>query len=69
MITPASEASSTPPSQPEALSTVRYSLPELLAELALERADGSFAMEKLQQNEIGKLFQTQPRTRRVKPAN
>ena len=45
---------------------VRYSLPDMLQELKLERASGSFAMEKLDQAEIGKLFKAQPR-RRAKP--
>ena len=47
------------------LTEIRYSLPELLAELELERNAGSFAMEKLHQAEIGKIFQT-TRKRRVK---
>lgn len=69
MITPDSN-SPTPPANPsEVIGTVKYSLPELLAELVLERADGSFAMEKLQQNEIGKLFQTQPKPRRAQSSN
>lgn len=38
------------------LAEVRYSLPQMLAELKLERTTGLFAMEKLDQNEIGKLF-------------
>ncbi len=38
------------------LAEVRYSLPEILDELKLERAASSFAMEKLDQQEIGKLF-------------
>jgi hypothetical protein len=63
-------AHSTPPkaSVPsnKALATVRYSLPDLMAELRLEKATGGFAMEKLQQAEIGKLFQAQPKRRRVK---
>ena len=47
------------------LREVKYSLPEMLAELKLERGTGSFAMEKLDQVEIGKLFK--PKTpRRVK---
>jgi len=37
---------------------VRYSLPELLSELEIERAVGSFAMEKLDQQEIGKFFKS-----------
>lgn len=39
-----------------ALSEVRYSLPAMLQELKAERAASSFAMEILDQNEIGKLF-------------
>lgn len=45
---------------------VRYSLAEMLAELKLERATGAFAMEKLGQAEIGKLFKNQAH-RRAKP--
>lgn len=48
------------------LAEVRYSLPELLAELRLERTTGSFAMERLNQFEIGKLFQNRQK-RRAKP--
>jgi hypothetical protein len=40
------------------LAEVRYSLPEMLAELETERGSASFAMEKLDQAEIGKLFKT-----------
>lgn len=35
---------------------VRYSLAELLEEIKAERATGTYAMEKLDQHEIGKLF-------------
>jgi hypothetical protein len=45
---------------------VRYSLPEMLEELKAERSTGSFAMEKLDQTEIGKLFKAKA-PRRVKP--
>ncbi|PTY07006.1 hypothetical protein DB347_10465 [Opitutaceae bacterium EW11] len=48
-----------------AIAMVRYSLPELLDELKLERVTGGFGMEKLQQEEIGKLFQTQAKRRRA----
>ena len=48
------------------LAEVRYSLPQMLAELKLERTSGVFAMEKLDQNEIGKLFKAKG-TRRAKP--
>jgi len=37
---------------------VRYSLPDLLEELKAERAASTFAMEKLDQHEIGKLFKS-----------
>ena len=46
------------PALPPGLAEVRYSLPELLHELKAERASASFAMEKLDQAEIGKLFKT-----------
>lgn len=49
------------------LHETRYSLPDLLAELDLERNAGSFAMEKLNQAEIGKMFENK-RKRRVKKA-
>lgn len=45
---------------------VRYSLPQILEELKAERSASTFAMEKLDQTEIGKLFKSKP-TRRVKP--
>jgi hypothetical protein len=38
------------------IAEVRYSLPQLLEELKAERAAAGFAMEKLDQHEIGKLF-------------
>lgn len=46
---------------------VRYSLPAMLAELRAERFSGSFAMEKLDQKEIGKMFKPKNR-RRAKPS-
>jgi len=42
---------------------VRYSLPELLGELDQERHAGSFAMEKLNQAEIGKMFENRRKRR------
>ncbi len=48
------------------LAEVRYSLPEMLAEIAAEKGSASFAMEKLDQAEIGKLFKSKKPTR-VKP--
>lgn len=46
------------------LTEVRYSLPMLLKEIQLERKADAFAMEKMDQVEIGKLF-AKKRPRRV----
>lgn len=40
------------------LSEVKYSLPEMLEELKAERASATFAMEQLDQQEIGKIFKS-----------
>jgi hypothetical protein len=48
------------------LAEVRYSLPQMLAEIDAERGSASFAMEKLDQAEIGKLFKSKNPVR-VKP--
>jgi len=48
------------------LAEVRYSLPDLLAEIQAEKGSASFAMEKLDQAEIGKLFKSK-KAARVKP--
>ena len=54
-------------SQPQITAlTVRYSLQQMLAELAAERSTGSFAMEKLNQAEILKLFENKRKTRAKK---
>jgi hypothetical protein len=45
------------------IAEVRYSLPEILAEIRLERSTGSFAMEKLDQAEIKKLFKAKRRAK------
>jgi hypothetical protein len=56
----------TAPAGPAAgLAEVRYSLPQMLDELKLERTASTFAMEKLDQNEIGKLFKAKA-SRRAK---
>lgn len=44
-----------PPPAP-VIAEVRYSLPQLLEEIKAERAASTFAMERLDQAEIGKLF-------------
>jgi hypothetical protein len=56
-----SHAGSSQPGNDEApkpimLTEVKYSLPDMLSELDAERGSASFAMEKLDQAEIGKLF-------------
>lgn len=48
--------SSTAAEGPKVLTEVRYSLPALLAEIQAERATSAFAMEKLDQADIKKLF-------------
>lgn len=61
--------SAAPESQPPraiVLAEVRYSLPEILEELKAERAAASFAMERLDQSEIGKLFKGKPRAKSKK---
>ena len=44
------------PTPPAVIAEVRFSLPQLLEELKAERTASTFAMEKLDQTEIGKLF-------------
>lgn len=46
---------------PAGVTEVRYSLKRLLEEIAVDRTVSTFAMEKLDQQEIGKLFKTKPR--------
>lgn len=58
------EENSPPPAAPATgIVEVRYSLPDLLAELQLERTTGAFSQEKLHQVEIGKLFQNRKKHR------
>ena len=40
------------------IAEVKYSLPDMLEEIKAERAASSFAMEQLDQQEIGKIFKT-----------
>lgn len=67
MSTSPSQPDSDPSTRPPIVAEVRYSLPAMLKELKTERAAATFAMEILDQNEIGKLFKAKP-TRRRKPA-
>ena len=66
MISPGNPEPAPTDAAAKVIAEVRYSLPEMLAELRLERATGSFAMEKLDQKEIGKLFKAKA-PRRAKP--
>jgi len=50
------------------LSEVKYSLPEMLAELEQERSSAAFTHEKLEQSDISKLFKFK-RPSHVKPKN
>jgi sulfur relay (sulfurtransferase) DsrF/TusC family protein len=50
------------------LTEVRYSLPEMLREVQLERSASVFAMEKLDRTEIAKLFQKNRPRRALKTA-
>lgn len=56
--TPAPELAAGPNAVPE----VRYSLPELLAEIKIERAAAVFAMEKLEHADIKKLFKSKQKS-------
>jgi len=48
-----------------AIREVRYSLPELLRDIQVERDAPAFAMERLDQADITRVFGKKPRTRRV----
>ena len=48
------------------IAEVRYSLPQMLEEIKAERAASTFAMEKLDQQEIGKLFTSKAARAKVK---
>lgn len=61
-----SAESSSGPAKANVLAEVRYSLPDILEELKAERAAASFAMERLDQSEIGKLFKAKPRAKSKK---
>lgn len=64
MSTPSGSDPAAPPPA-VVIAEVKYSLAEMLHELKAERAAATFAMEKLDQSEIGKLFKAKA-PRRVK---
>jgi hypothetical protein len=55
------------PANDQTMVGVRYSLPQLLREVQQERNAPAFAMEKLEQVEIAKLFQKNRPRRALKP--
>ena len=56
-----------PPSPRSSVTEVRYSILNLLEEIKADRSASSFAMERLDQNEIGKIFKARnPRAKRKK---
>lgn len=59
--------SSSPPPGTIHIAEVRYSLPELLREVQFERATTTYAMERLDQSEIAKLFEKRKTRRALKP--
>ncbi len=61
---PSASTQPAPALVPSGISEVRYSLPDLLREVQLERNAAVFAMEKLDRTEISKIFQ-KPRPRRA----
>jgi len=63
-MTPTSNPGGFQPVATPGIAEVRYSLPALLKEVQVERTASAFAIEKLDQVEITKLFQKN-RTRRV----
>ncbi len=60
---PPSDFTAPPDTKKTSLKEVRYSLPEMLKEIQDERTTGSFAMEKLEQQDIKKLFKKKPARR------
>jgi hypothetical protein len=56
----ASPSSPSPHPPRPLVAEVRYSLADLLEQIKVERTASSFAMERLDQHEIGKLFKAKP---------
>jgi hypothetical protein len=57
-MSPPEEKTAAPAPKKPVIAEVRYSLPQLLDEIRAERAASTFAMERLDQSEIGKLFKS-----------
>jgi len=55
-MSPAAHAASADAALASGITEVRYSLPDLLREVQMERDAPAFAMEKLDQGEIAKFF-------------
>jgi hypothetical protein len=63
-----------PPQKPEEDSAspfaeIRYSLPELLRDVKIDRSSGLFSMEKLDQDTISRLYEQQHSRRAQKPGS
>lgn len=61
-----------PPEKPDSASTspfaeIKYSLPELLRDVKLDRSSSLFSMEKLDQDTISRLFEQHNSRRAAKP--
>ena len=61
---PAAKPDEAPPS---VFAEVRYSLPELLRDVKLDRTSSLFSMEKLDQDTISRLYEQQNSRRAEKP--
>ncbi len=48
---------------------IRYSLPELLRDVKIDRSSGLFSMEKLDQDTISRLYEQQHSRRAQKPGS
>jgi hypothetical protein len=64
MSNPTPQARAVPPVT--TIGEVRYSLPQMLKELEIERTADFYAMEKLDQAEITKMFKAETAARRAK---
>ncbi len=52
-----------------AFAEIRYSLPELLRDVKIDRSSGLFSMEKLDQDTISRLYEQQHSRRAQKPGS
>jgi hypothetical protein len=67
MKTPEESAPQPPPESDSPFAEVKYSLPELLRDVKLDRSSSLFSMEKLDQDTISRLFEQYNSRRAAKP--